>query len=367
MRLVEKKAGNGVRVDNDALLNYLSLGKQNGALSGFSITYSNGSIYASKGRLAVQGFTLEVTDDIEEIIDLTSVSIEDTAVRCLYLKVDYDSSEYDSSYSWVIDLYSKNGSLSKNEIQTGITGSYYYPVATFVKSGATVSNFTSLVKAISVNGGTSTGYNSVPQPVLSIVCAKLGRTSTHFNLIENGYVMIGNAMDYTALSESYTVKFEFYRGLRQARYRSGTVGNNKLWTRKTQWIKSDAMSDVVYTSLTNPQISGGDAPYKKAICTIMDVINRFFYDDLYGYNHTNGAIVLGTTLAENVRATRSKIRKSSNTHSAHIKHNFVKFAYKVALYNTTGAKIGESALSNAITIKPDTSGTYAWFIVEEGK
>ena len=91
MRLIEKKNDSvGVTVDNGALINWASVGGQNGALTGFTLSLSSGYLVATKGRLIVQGFTFEIIDSSEQLYNLAAYSVDSSEERTLYLKINYD-------------------------------------------------------------------------------------------------------------------------------------------------------------------------------------------------------------------------------------------------------------------------------------
>ena len=133
--------------------------------------------------------------------------------------------------------------------------------------------------------------------------------------------------------------------------------------RKTQWVESEAVSPISWSSLTSPSvIEGGSANSKKAITTMTAIVKRFFRDS------SGHEVTLGTTKMP-VRATRSKIRKArgSSRQNNWYKHNFVEFAFKIKLYNISGSLVGESAMSNSIFIAPDCSvedGNTAQFVIK---
>ena len=104
MRLIEKKNDTvGVTVDNGAQMNYAAVGGQNGSFSeGFKISLNNGNVVATQGRLIIQGFTFEVSQASEVLFDLLSYAVADSDKRTLYLKVTFDASSRNSSYSFVL-------------------------------------------------------------------------------------------------------------------------------------------------------------------------------------------------------------------------------------------------------------------------
>ena len=350
MRLIEKKNDSvGVTVDNGALINWASVGGQNGALTGFALSLSSGYLVATKGRLIVQGFTFEITDSSEQLYNLAAYSVDSSEERTLYLKINYDATSRDSSYEFHVDKTSNY--KANTDIQFGAAGSYYYPLCTFQKSGNDIQNFQSKVKSIVIGGGSSaggSGINAVPQPVIGVIRSKLGGAGVPST--DGGYVVLANAYDFYILKDSYTIKLSLFRRRQNAKYRLTTIGG-KRYAKKTQWTESSVATIgwIDWNSLVfNSEVNGSSQPCKGIIATVQAFIDRFFYK-IEG----SGNIVPGTTMTNNVRATGSKKRKKNGTVS--YKHNFVEFAYKLYLYNANGKKVGESALSNSIILMPDRS------------
>lgn len=355
MRLIEKKNDViGVTVDNGALINWASVGGQNGALTGFALSVTSGILYATKGRLIVQGFTFEITDASEQLYNLGNYSVDSTEERTLYLKINFDASTRDSSYEYHVD---KSSNYKTNaDIQYGVTGSYYFPLCTFQKVGNEIQNFQSKVKTITIGGGGS-GLNLVPQPVLGAIRSKLGGAGVASN--EGGYIVLGNAEEFYSLSNSYNARLVLYRRLQGAKYRLTTNGG-KRYAKKTHWTECGirGIGYVAWSSLTFDNEINGGVRYKAKIASVQTFINTFFR-----LVSGHGSIVPGTTQTSDVRATRSKKRKGT---PVTWKHNFVEFAYKIRLFNTSGQLVGESALSNSIIILPDPSrrGKTVHFIVK---
>lgn len=350
MRLIEKKNDSvGVTVDNGAVMNYASVAGQNGAIYGFTLALSNGSVMATKGRLVVQGFTFE-TLETEELYDLDSYTPESTAEQSLYLRITWDSTSRDAVFTYVVKPSSEY--VANTQIQENISGSYFYKLCTFSKSGAAITSFTSKVSVIYFggSGGDSSGIVT-PQPVLSVVSKKSGTAGVPS--LYNGYLMIGNADEYVSLASSYTLKFEFYRRITNGHYRSSSAGTTKMWTKKSQWIRSFAgatygsihTSTVPFSALYDAEITGGSIQYKLAICPIKTIIDAFFKDV------TTGTAITNATIPNKIRATRSK--KMRATIPNRYRYNFLEFAYKAVVYNQAGKVIGESAMSNCVFIKPN--------------
>lgn len=359
MRLIEKKNDSvGVTVDNGAQMNYAAVGGQNGSFSnGFKLSYSEGNVVATKGRLIVQGYTFEVTQASEVLFDLLGYAVADSDKRTLYLKVTFDATSRNSSFQLVVD---KSSNYHENaNIQDGVSGDYYYPLATFSKNGSSVQNFESQVKSIYIGtgqaaagtgGGVSggSGLSIIPQPVIGVIDGKK-ESRTTIGSAQHGYIVLSNAGEFRTLSNSYNIKLVFYRRLANAKYRGG--GTPYLRMRKTQWVESTAISPISWSTLTTPEvIEGGSANSKKAITTMAAIVKRFFRDK------NGNQVILGESQSP-IHATRAKVRKVAGTLSENgtYKHNFVEFAFKIKLYNVNGALVGESAMSNSIFIAPDLS------------
>lgn len=354
MRLIEKKSDStGVTVDNDALMNFYTLGGQNGSLFGFELSNQSGALKATAGRLSIQGYTFEITNSSETIYDLTTISSDTSEVKILCLVVSFDSSTRDTAYRFEVKKQSEEGGLSKAQIQNGVNGDYYYPLCQFVKNGSSITDFASRVTGIVLGGGSSgsNGISNVPTPLLGIINSK--RTKSGVKSVQRGWVVLANYSDYIQLSRTYKIKLIFMRYMQNFKYRSGDL----LWTRKTEYLESTAINDVLYTDLVEPDITSGPT-FKKTIYPVSTIIDRFFYDT-QGHGH----VTIGTTPTERVRATRSKKRKTTNTHTGGFKRNYVEFGFKIVLYNSNGQKVGESSPSNSIRIAVDKSQDYCNFLI----
>lgn len=148
MRLLEVKndpLGIGISVDNGALLNYEALHHQNGALTGCTLTNQNGAIYILPGTLAVQGFRLQV-DENEAIFNTSTLTV--SSGYNLVLRVTFDAVNNSAEFQ-VLALPDTNA-LKADEIQTKKSGSFDLLLATFTKSGETISAFTQKLKTIDV-------------------------------------------------------------------------------------------------------------------------------------------------------------------------------------------------------------------------
>lgn len=343
MRLIEKKNDSvGVTVDNGALINYAAVGGQNGALAGFNISIEAGIVKATKGRLIVQGYTFEITEASENIFDLMAYTVGDADKRTLYLVVEFDAISRNSSYRITVDK-SSNYHEPKN-IQAGESGEYYYPLATFIKNGSSIQNFESQVKSVYIGTGTASGGTTVPG-----TGGGIPNTPQPWIGVIDGHVVLGNASEFEKLANSYTVKFEFYRKLTNARYRISR--NPKTFAHKTHWTSSNAMPTVGWSALTIPNgIQGGSIIYKKQIVQLTDVIYRFFKNE-NGQTYTPGSVWAIAT-----RSKKVKRKTSTGAKKIAYKYNFVEFAYKAKFYNTNGSLIGESPLSNSIVIRVERQG-----------
>lgn len=359
MRLIEKKSDTiGVTVDNGALMNYVASGGQNGSIHGFELSCVDGKLYASKGMLIVQGFTIEITDNIEELVDLTSFGVPDTDLRKLYLVIEYDGTLRDSHFGEPKFVIAKSSEYVANtQIQRGISGSYYYPLCSFVNNSGSIQSFTSLVKQIILGGGSAASGGSttttvvngstIPQPVLSSVKVAKG---------DGPFICIGDCTFFDTIARSYHAKVAFYRKLTNARYISGSKPT--IHTYKTQFVYTGALTEKTWESLTVPRISGGSTVHKRCVLTLDEIVAKFFYDGL------NKRAISSSTISSNIRATRSKIIKNKRTGDKHYKHNFVELAVTIRLYNQNGSFICESPISNSIFIKPNTNVSGRKFIIK---
>jgi|GEM_PF-2360901 len=345
MRLVEKKnLAPGVTPDIGAARNKIGARGQNGAIFGFGLSNLNGVVKVAKGLLSVQGFTFEVLET-EDLFDISSFAVASTETYIIYLAVTFDAATRDVSSA--VECYKASVLKSNVAIEQGISGTFYYPLAKFVKSGSAIASFQSLVKDIS-NSGTGNSV-VVPQPTLAIV--NIQATHSGVKSVLNGWVMIGNVLEYASLASSYDVQFVFFRKLQKSHTRSA----KKLWTTRTMWCESEMSGSsgignfskltVGYNNLVSISISGSTYPTKKSICPVSDIIQAAFY--VKASDGTKTAVTQGCNPAQ-IRSTRS--HNAGKTRG--IRHNFVEFAYKARVYSN-GVLIGESAMSNPVVIVPN--------------
>jgi len=345
MRLVEtKNLAPGMTPDIGAARNRIGSRGQNGAIFGFSLSNVNGVVKASKGLLSVQGFTFEVLET-EDVFDIASFSVSSTETYIIYLAVSFNASTRDVSST--VECYKASVTKSNVSIEQGLTGTYFYPLAKFVKNGPTIVSFESSVKDIS-NSGTGTSV-VVPQPTLAIVNTHASHSGV--KSVVNGWLMIGNVLEYSSLASSYDVQFVFFRKLQKAHTRSAEL----LWTTRTMWCESSRSGNsgignfskltVGYNNLTSVIISGSTFQTKKSVCPISEIISAAFY--LKATGGTKSPVVEGCNPAL-IRATRSHNAGTSRG----IRHNFLEFAYKVRVFSN-GVLIGESALSNSVIVIPN--------------
>lgn len=150
VRLLERKddpLGIGIGVSNGALLNYTALNKQNGSLNGCAVTRTDSEVYMDKGTLSIQGFRLFLAQR-ERIADLSKVTVTGSDLQYIVARVTYKAETDDASAEFVVVPVSS--SLNRTDIQNQVNGSYDYPIAQFRKSGATISDFQSLIGSVNV-------------------------------------------------------------------------------------------------------------------------------------------------------------------------------------------------------------------------
>lgn len=350
MRLIEKKNDSiGTTVDNGAVLNRAAVSGKNGALYGFEITNTNGSVRASKGRLIVGGFTFE-TLETEELFDITSFTATTTDPYIIYLQITFDTTTRDATYT--ISALASNTTVTKTAIWENQSGTYHFALAKFVKSEGTITSFISLVKQIDVSGGSSAGSQIVvPQPTLMVGNNKAGTSGV--STMYNGWLFIGNRSDFLTLSQSYKVKFIMFRRLQKGRYKRAT----NFYTHKTHWCEvttAPGWNELVawtkrsidFTELTEAQIYSLGT-YSGVIDTVANLISAFFYELT---SDVRSAVTISSPITH-IRATRSKSTGQALSSGKRWKYNYVELAYKARVYDVqTGNFLGESAMSNPIVI-----------------
>lgn len=150
VRLLERKddpLGIGIGVSNGALLNYTALNKQNGSLNGCSVTRTGSEVYMEKGTLSIQGFRLFLAQK-ERIADLSKVTVTGSDLQYIAARVTYKAETDDASAEFIV--VPASSSLNKTDIQNQVNGSYDYPIAKFRKSGASITEFSSMISSVNV-------------------------------------------------------------------------------------------------------------------------------------------------------------------------------------------------------------------------
>lgn len=150
VRLLERKddpLGIGIGVSNGALLNYTALNKRNGSLNGCSVTRTGSEVYMEKGTLSIQGFRLFLAQK-ERIADLSKVTVTGSDLQYIAARVTYKAETDDASAEFIV--VPASSSLNKTDIQNQVNGSYDYPIAKFRKSGASITEFSSMISSVNV-------------------------------------------------------------------------------------------------------------------------------------------------------------------------------------------------------------------------
>ena len=150
-RLLEIKndpLGIGISVDNGALLNFKALHEQNGIIEGCELNNVDGSIYIGEGTLSIQGFRIQFTGS-EKVFDMINFQTTQNGDFKAIVRIEYDATLNNAVYAF--DATPAQNTLKQDKIQNKITGIYEYPIACFIKSGTSISNFKSLLTQINVN------------------------------------------------------------------------------------------------------------------------------------------------------------------------------------------------------------------------
>lgn len=141
--LETKENKSGIQVDNGALLNYFSVNKKNGVLSGFVLSVdTDQNLVATMGTLIVHGFRFQVLEATEKITDVISKyqPASSTELQCVNLVINYSSANRSATYTFLCEqatIAHSNIAIEENR-----TGAYYYRLGTFKKVNGTVSDFT---------------------------------------------------------------------------------------------------------------------------------------------------------------------------------------------------------------------------------
>lgn len=254
-------------------------------------------------------------------------------------------------------VYSALSTLGANKQDTLVSG-------TSIK---TINN-TSLLGSGNISIVSASGL-SVPSPVISVCRAKIDASGV--SSLSSGLLCVGKSTYYSALVDAgYTLKLAFFRNIHHGHYRSGKVSTlvdgketeTTCYTNKTQWVESTGWNkatarsvnvtgtELVYNDLNDADVSlTAPGAYKKKICDMASLIDRFFYDRSTVQSLTTD------TIHENIRATRSKVMWTDDAHTKWTyKYNFLEFAFCMRVYDDTGKLVGESGLSNSIYIAPSS-------------
>lgn len=345
LTLIQNKENeNGVSPDNDAALYHLMSHSSNGRIFGFAIKNVSGDIVAEKGMLLLQGFCFEALEDTV-LFSMSSATVTSSSYYYVYLVLSYDATKRDASFRFE---YEVEGTTTKQDnVQQDVTGEYWYPIAKFMKLSGTITNFTSLVGNISLTNGSGTGI-VVPTPRLTCIVVNTSGSTTN-KMWKNGKLILSNGADYVSLSSSYTIKFLLMRKMASAHYRIGKHVYKKL----TGWVKSDGPLSAYnpgtlwcpdYINFSLLTIDTYNLSNYYVISPISTYINSAFYQQIGSVK----SALTATTLASNIRATRSKKLGQFKSY----KSNFFEFAYKAVVYDSKGNVVGESGISNSIAIFP---------------
>lgn len=144
-----KENKRGIQVDNGALLNYFSVNKKNGVLSGFVLSVDNDqNLVATMGTLIVHGFRFQVLEATEKITDVISKyqPASSAELQCVNLVINYSSANRSATYTFSCEQATV--AHSNIAIEENRTGAYFYRLATFKKANGTVSDFTQTTERV---------------------------------------------------------------------------------------------------------------------------------------------------------------------------------------------------------------------------
>lgn len=363
-RLLESinAAGNDVaeNVDEGASLNFLSSYKRDGRVWGayLSISGSN-KLQIGQGLIMARGYRLSI-DSTTTALDWSATPFPATSgTMSVYLTITRTG--HNATFSFTT---AKVGSASIDQVE----GSFSLLLGTLDVGPSGMNSFTDKLATISPSTGSSSSDSlgsSIATPRLAVVYdSRVNGGSGSYD----GYICIANKGDYTGLASKYTVMFKLVRFVSHGQYRERS-GTQKLYFAKTGWVQP--AKDVGWASpflkasaklnelQTVAICSSGGFVYSRSdvIEKVSDVIGSNFYEVVSGVK----TAITTSTLAKNIRSTRSKRVKFSNDKSVygrHAKHNFLIFSYIACVYDGNKT-VAISDIGSSVEIFPNYSDTLA--------
>ena len=362
--------GNDVsqQIDDGATINFLAAHSKNGAVYGCTLKNTINEITISPGILMVRGFRLKIESDTVIFSTVTAGLPSIPSIHHLFLRIVRTGNNATASFRHSIMAKASTDEIDKSD------GVYDFKIATFNLTPRGISSkVASLIPTINPSDGGSSSAVSIvlPTPRLELVSTDRAPEGLIRGML-NSYLCLANKYDYKDFVTNYTIKFVMYRHIQRGRYREYN-NSNKLHINKTGYVKcngdlgwryhlkeDDNCYDPSYkpfaiafnyTDLQQIIISkSGNYEYKRSdmIEAMYKYVDTIFYK--YDPISRTKAVIDENTTAMTIRAARSK---RNGKKAGNYRHNYFKFAFKAVLYDSTGKRITESGLSNAITIRPN--------------
>lgn len=355
-----------------ALLNFISLNKQNGIINGCLITKASNSIVISAGMLVIQGYRVRFIQ-AEELLNSEIISSLANGSYRLFIRVT--SSAIDASAEIKYALSTTPLSAVQIQVQDG---TFDLQLCSFTVSSGGLASVKSSLSYINLSKGTS-GQASldsskiyIPSPRLSIFSASAKK---------NGYLLLDNVEDYREfVTAGYIVSLKLFRYFNQCKmdYKSPKTGIKKRYKKSGYFApkmhpgwNARNMFDLIFniSNLKNINFvsTGNDTWGKSNVIEALDTFCKaMFYEDkniIDSSKNQRCYVKSEITASSNpyfIRTTRSKRKKhssksvwpTSNSLPIH-EHNFFRFCYIAQLKTSNGLVIATSDKSSDVLIRPN--------------
>lgn len=355
-----------------ALLNYISLNKQNGIINGCLITKAGNSIVISAGMLVIQGYRVKF-QNAEELLKEATIKTLPNGSYKLFIRIIASSGDASAEIKYTL----ATAPLIAVQVQLQ-DGSFDLQLCSFTVSSGGLASVKSSLSYVNLNksttGQVNLGVNRIfiPSPKLSIFSTSAKK---------NGYLLLDNIEEYRELANAgYSVTLKLYRYFNQCKmdYKSPKTGTKKRykksgyiapkmplgWNPKNSFdlvVNIDRLKKVNFVNTSNDTwcktniIEG-----LEKFCTVMFYEDKNIVDSSQEEHCYIKSKITATSNPYFIRTTRSKRKKhssksiwpTSNSLPIH-KHNFFRFCYVAQLKTTNGVVIATSDKSNDVLIRPN--------------
>jgi hypothetical protein len=394
IRLIEK-IGTAQHTQDGALLNFNTLGRQNGALYGCQLVLASPSLITiTKGVLVLRGYRVEISAD--EIFNSVGLPLPtNPEVRYIVLRIDVEGGDATAQ----ILIKGTNAQIGY-EIER-INGFAEYLMGTFrIDSTNGITNLTSAIQIIqnTASGGQSSSPSIVDINDMSIPTPEIALFKRRSE--DYGHLYLKNAMDYNKYQENYEVVIRLYRYIGNMVYRYtspqtgtktnykktgyiapkpyGTIGRADIgWRRaeKEKFALEKNLSELMDITIENDP---SDLFIKQnAIDAVWDFIDTMFFyepgtidsDPAATSKYVREPISTTSVNPYWIRTTRSGRRKNAissawpgtDGNSRWHRRNYFRFCYKIVLkHKTTKEDLRVSEKSRDIMIRPYLGTHYDW-------